>query len=481
MNESNKITKNILWSVVERLCSQGMYFIVSVVLARLILPELYGVITIVTVFVNLCAVVVQSGFSSALIYSKGDDKSYYSTALWGTLAVTGILYMLMFLIAPAIAWFYEEKDLIIYVRIMSLQFVFQGIQSIPFAYVSKHMLFRENYIATLCGVIVAGMTSIFLASVGLGIWALMCMTSIEVITATAILWIRIKFKIGFIFDNTIFKEMLKYCWKLVIVDLLNSLYSSINSIIIGKRFTKSDVAYYNKAYNLPQTMFGSVNTAISKVLFPVFAENSLGELERLRMIRRANRGINYILFPMLMGLASVAPAFVIILFTEKWSAMIIYLQIMCIVWMFQPIQTCAIQMFKAVGKSEAYLKLEIVKKICSICILVLFILEFKNAIAIAWALLAGQILSVIMNFPLLKKYLKYSYRNQLQDFCAPLGLSLIMVGIVESIGMFIQPLLLKLIVQVLIGAVSYILISLITRNEEFVYIFNIAKSTVLKN
>lgn len=131
---------------------------------------------------------------------------------------------------------------------MSLQFVFQGIQSIPFAYVSKHMLFRENYIATLCGVIVAGMTSIFLASVGLGIWALMCMTSIEVITATAILWIRIKFKIGFIFDNTIFKEMLKYCWKLVIVDLLNSLYSSINSIIIGKRFTKSDVAYYNKAY-----------------------------------------------------------------------------------------------------------------------------------------------------------------------------------------------------------------------------------------
>lgn len=352
MNESNKITKNILWSVVERLCSQGMYFIVSVVLARLILPELYGVITIVTVFVNLCAVVVQSGFSSALIYSKGDDKSYYSTALWGTLAVTGILYMLMFLIAPAIAWFYEEKDLIIYVRIMSLQFVFQGIQSIPFAYVSKHMLFRENYIATLCGVIVAGMTSIFLASVGLGIWALMCMTSIEVITATAILWIRIKFKIGFIFDNTIFKEMLKYCWKLVIVDLLNSLYSSINSIIIGKRFTKSDVAYYNKAYNLPQTMFGSVNTAISKVLFPVFAENSLGELERLRMIRRANRGINYILFPMLMGLASIAPAFVIILFTEKWSAMIIYLQIMCIVWMFQPIQTCAIQMFKAVGKSE---------------------------------------------------------------------------------------------------------------------------------
>lgn len=480
MGSSNKVSKNIFWSVVERLCSQGMYFIVSVVLARLVLPDLYGVVTIVTVFVNLCAVAVQSGFSSALIFSKGDDSAHYSTAFWSTLIVTGILYAGMFFIAPIIAQFYEEPVLTIYIRVMSFQFVFQGIQSIPFAYVSKHMLFRQNYIATFVGVIVAGATSILLAVNGLGVWALIGMTSIEVITATIILWIIIRFKVEFIFDTKIFKNMLKYCWKLVAVDLLNSLYSSINSMIIGKRFTKSDVAYYNKAYNLPQTMFGSMNTAISKVLFPVFAEKELEEQDRLRMIRRANRCINYMLFPMLMGLASVAPAFVIVLFTEKWSKMIIYLQIMCVVWMFQPVQTCAIQMIKAVGESDAYLKLEVVKKICAVGTLVLFILISGNAIGIAWALLVGQVLSVIMNFPLLKRYLGYSYRAQLQDFFSPLCLSLIMMVLVLLSGLFIKNILIRLIIQVSVGVVSYILVSIITKNEEFIYALQIVKTMFQK-
>ena len=477
---SNKVSKNILWSIIERLCSQGMYFVVSVILARLILPELYGVITIVTVFVNLCAVVVQSGFSSALIYSEGDDIIHYSTAFWGALMVTGVLYLFMFIMAPTIAVFYEEPLLTTYIRVMSFQFVLQGIQSIPFAYVSKHMLFRQNYIATFSGVVVAGVTSIVLAVNGLGVWALIGMTSIEVAVATIILWVKIKFRIALIFDTNIFKTMLRYCWKLVAVDLLNSLYSSINSIIIGKRFSKSDVAYYNKAYNLPQTMFGSVNTAISKVLFPVFAGKNLDEHDRLRMMRRANRSINYILFPMLMGLASIAHSFVVVLFTEKWSAMVIYLQIMCVVWMFQPVQTCAIQMFKAVSKNEAYLKLEIIKKICAMCILVLFIFLFDNAIGIAWALLVGQALSAAMNVPLLKKYLGYSYIDQLKDFLSPFCLSMIMVMLVCLSGIIIQNPLTKLIIQVVVGVVSYMLISIIIENGEFVYILQTFKSTFQK-
>lgn len=479
-SNSNKVSKNILWSIIERLCSQGMYFVVSVILARLILPELYGVITIVTVFVNLCAVVVQSGFSSALIYSEGDDIKHYSTAFWGALMVTGVLYLFMFIAAPIIAVFYEEPLLTTYIRIMSFQFVLQGIQSIPFAYVSKHMLFRQNYIATFSGVVVAGITSIVLAVKGLGVWALIGMTSIEVAVATIILWVKINFKIAFIFDTNVFRTMLRYCWKLVAVDLLNSLYSSINSIIIGKRFLKSDVAYYNKAYNLPQTMFGSVNTAISKVLFPVFAGKNLDEHDRLRMMRRANRSVNYILFPMLMGLASIAPSFVIVLFTEKWSAMIIYLQIMCVVWMFQPVQTCAIQMFKAVGKNVAYLKLEIIKKICAICILVLFIFLFDNAIGIAWALLVGQVLSAVMNVPLLKKYLRYSYIDQLKDFLSPFCLSMIMIMLVCLSGAAINNPLTKLIIQVVAGIVSYMLISIITKNGEFVYILQTFNSTFQK-
>ena len=481
MKSSDKVSKNIMWSVVERLCSQGMYFVVSVVLARVILPELYGAVTIVTVFVNLCAVVVQSGFSSALIYSDGDDVLHYSTAFWGTLMVTSLLYIGMFLAAPAIASFYHnEPVLTVYIRVMSFQFVFQGIQSIPFAYVSKHMLFRHNYIATFIGVLGSGIISILLAVNGLGVWALIGMTSIEVVIATVILWLKVGFRIEPVFDVKIFKSLLQYCWKLVAVDLLNSLYSGINSMIIGKKFSKSDVAYYNKAYNLPQSMFGSVNTAISKVLFPVFAEKDLKEKDRLRMVRSANRRINYILFPMLLGLASVAPAFVIVLFTEIWSPMTLYLQIMCVVWLFQPVQTCAIQLFKAIGKSDAYLKLEIAKKICAVCILVFFLFSFDSAIGIAWALLAGQLVSVLLNVPFLKKYLGYSVRAQIQDFLSPLAISAVMVAMVSVTGTLVENMLLKLVLQVFVGGVSYIIVSIVTKNEEFFYVLQMVKSTVLK-
>ena len=386
----------------------------------------------------------------------------------------------MFIAAPGIALFYEVPKLTLYVRVMSFQFIFQGIQSIPFAYVSKHMLFRKNYVATFCGVVVSAVIAITLAVSGLGVWALIGMTSIEVIVATIILWISLKFKIAFVFDKTIFKQMLRYCWKLVAVDLLNALYSSLNSIIIGKKFTKSDVAYYNKAYNLPQTMFGSVNTAISKVLFPVFAEKEIDDFERLSMLRRSIRTINYVMFPMLAGLAAIAPTFVVVLFTDKWSAMTIYLQIMCVVWMFQPVQTCAIQMFKAVGKNDVYLKLEIIKKILAIAILISFIVIFNSAIGIAWALLTGQILSALMNVPIMKKHLGYRYRHQLKDMCSSVLLCIVMVVLTCAVGMLVQNLIVTLIVQVLVGVGTYVVLSLVSKNENFMYVYKTLTSSLLK-
>lgn len=474
MNQtSKKISNSILWSVMERLSSQGMYFLVSIVLTRLIMPEEYGIVTIVTVFVNLCGVVVQSGFSSALIYYDGDDIACYSTAFWATLGITGSIYILMFLLAPSIAKFYEIPSLMLYIRVMSMQFVFQGIQSIPFAYVSKHMMFRKNYIATFIGVFVSAVVAIVLAINGLGVWALITITSIEVIVATIILLITINFKIVFKFDIRIFKAMFKYCWRLVVVDSLNSLYSSLNSMIIGKRFSTADVAYYNKAYNLPQTMFGSVNTAISKVLFPVFAEKNITDSVRIKMLRRSIRTINYVMFPMLLGLATVAPSFIIVLFTETWREVIFYLQIMCLVWMFQPIQTCAIQIFKGVGVNSIYLKIEIIKKIISLLILILSILVFNSAIGIAWALLASQIVSTVINIPVMNKYLKYSYRDQIKDGCSSLLLCMLMMIAAHLVGVLITNLILKLIVQVMVGSATYLLISFFTKNEQFIYIYSV--------
>lgn len=457
--------------MVERLCSQGLYFIISVILARLILPEIYGVVTVVSAIVNLLAVVVQSGFSSALIYSDGDDIRHYSTAFWGTVLVTGGLYVLIFLAAPLIAVYYESQEITLYLRVMSLQLVLQGIQSIPFAYVSKHMLFRKNYVATVIGVVVSAVVAIGLAFCGLGVWSLICLTSVEVAVSTVILWITLKFRIEFVFDRKIAGAMVRYCWKLVGVDFLNALYTSLNSMIIGKRFTKAQVAYYNKAYNLPQMLLGSVNTAVSKVLFPVFTESKGDILEVRDMLRKSIRTMNYVILPMLTGLAVVSSGVIEILYTDKWMGVVPYLQIMCAVWMFQPLQTCVVQAFKALGKSDIYLKLEFLKKICGLVVLVGLILWMQDAIALAWALLLGQVISCLINMPVLKKHLNYGYGRQLTDALASVLLCVLMAVATAAVGLVTDHLILKTVLQVFTGVAAYVLLSLVTKNENFLYIF----------
>ena len=254
--------------------------------------------------------------------------------------------------------------------------------------------------------------ALILAFAGLGIWALICITSIEVFVSAVVLWATTKIKIKFVFDMSSAKNMFHYCWKLMGVDVLNSAYSNINSMIIGKKYNTAEVAYYNRAYSLPQTLLGSANTAVSKVLFPAFAES--GEKAFiLSNLRRSIKTINYIVYPMLTGLAVVSDELILIIYTEKWAATIPYLKVMCLIWAFQPIQICVIQAFKAIGKSDEYFKLEILKKLIAIILLIIAVMAFNTPLALAYALGIGQLVSTLMNAPRLKKFFNYNFKQQL--------------------------------------------------------------------
>lgn len=472
MQKEPRVVKNVFWSIVERLSSQGMYFVISVVLSRLILPEIYGIVNIVSVFVNLFSLVIQSGFSSALIYDENTDEGKYSSAFWSTLIFTTVLYGVLYIAAPAIAIFYGHPALTLYLRVMALQLVLQGIYSIPFAYVSKHMMFSKTVISTFAGVIVSGVIAILLAMNGMGIWALICINGIEVAVSTIVLWIMLKFRVRFVLDVKSVLAMWRYCWKLMAVDFLNSLYTSLNSLIIGKKYQSSDVAYYNKAYSLPQMLLGSVNTAVSKVLFPAFAQVKNSVDETREMLRKAIRTMNYIVLPMLTGLAAISYDLILLLFTEAWIETAPYLRLMCVVWMFQPIQTNAVQAMKALGKGSIYLKLEMAKKVCGLSVMIVCLMVGSSAISLAWALVAGQFVSTILNMPFLKKYLKYNYKTQLKDMMASVLMNMIMFALVRGVGQLIDDLIVKLVIQVVVGGFSYLLMSLITKNEHLIFILN---------
>lgn len=473
-----KLAKNLVWSIVERLTSQVLYAVISIVLARLLLPEQFSTVALVSVFVNLVGVVVQSGFCSALIYDDAADQEHYSTAFFSTLVITLALYLMMFLAAPYIARFYNDSSLVSILRVMSFQFVFQGVYSILFAYMSKHMLFRKNYFATLVGSSTAATVAIVLALRGYGVWSLVCLSMVEAFTSSVVLWKLLHFKLTFTFRFDIAKSMFKYCWKLVGVDLLNSLYSSLNSLIIAKRYKKAELAYYTKSYNIPQMLLGSVNTAISKVLFPAFSETKDDFNAIKSMLRRGIQVTNYMLMPLLVGLAAVAKGFTVLVFTEKWTGMIPYLQIMCMVWVFQPVQIYVVQAFKAIGKSDMYLKLEMLKKIVAICILLFFLAVVQKPIAIAWALLLGQIASAVINMPSLRRLFAYSYREQIKDLCSSMVMCAVMAAGTILAGTLFGNMLLRTIVQVAVGAAIYVLLSFVTKNTSFIFAIQTIKRAI---
>lgn len=484
MNENNKnvssgetksIAGNMAWSVMERFTSQILSTIVSVILARLLFPEDYASVALVTVFVNLAGVVVSSSFSAALIYDKEQSVERYSTAFYSVLILTGGMYLILYILAPLISAYYNDKAVVKIMRVMSFLFVLQGVYSILFAYVSKNMLFKKTYKATFFGAITGAVVAITLAINGHGIWALVFQPIIETTISSIILWRSIRFRLVLKFDVQYAKFMTKYCVKFVLVDLLNSFYSSINSLIIAKKYSKADLAYYTKAYNLPQMLVGSVNTAISKVLFPVFSESQ----DNIEMIKlKLRKGIQlscYALMPLMVGLMMIADGAVVMLFTDKWVGMVPYLQIMCMVWVFQPVQICAIQAYKAIGKGSDYFRLEIYKKVLSIVLLIAMLIIAKNPIIVAWAVLVSQIISCAINMPYLKKMFNYSFWEQILDMLVPMLLCAVMGICVFFVGKLIGNLYLRIAVQILTGMVTYVLASFVSKNSSFTFALDLIK------
>ncbi len=474
--EVQSVAANMFWSVVERFTSQILSAIVSIILARLLLPEDYASVALVTVFVNLAGVVVSSSFSSALIYDKEQSVERYSTAFYAVLMLTGSLYLILYMLAPSLAVYYNDASVSSIMRVMSFLFVLQGVYSILYAYVSKNMLFKKTYKATFFGSITGAVVAITLALNGHGIWALVFLPMIETTISSIILWRSIKFRLVLKFDVKYVKFMTKYCIKFVMVDLLNSFYSSINSLIVAKKYSKADLAFYTKAYNLPQMLLGSVNTAVSKVLFPVFSESK----EHVEIIKeKLRKGIqlsNFVLMPLMFGLMMVSESAVVILFTENWIGMVPYLRIMCLVWLFQPVQICVIQGFKAVGKGNEFFRLELIKKILSIAILIALLFLVPDPTIVAWATFISQVLSCVFNMPYLKKIFNYSFREQLADFLKPLALCLGMAVFVSLAGKLVGNLLVRLIIQIIVGIAAYTGISVLTKDSSFRFIYDIIRS-----
>ena len=475
----NKTTvKNFIWRFAERCGAQGVSFIVSIVLARLLEPSVYGTIALVTVFTTILQVFVDSGLGTALIQKKDADDLDFSSVFYFNFTVCLVLYFGMFVSAPYIAKFYGDETLVPVIKVISLTLVISGVKNIQQAYVSRNMLFKRFFFSTIGGTIASAFVGIFMAYIGMGVWALVAQQLSNATIDTIILWVTVKWKPKRMFSWKRLKELLSYGWKLLVSALLETVYNNLRNLVIGKLYSSADLAYYNQGDKFPKLIVTNINTSIDSVLLPTMASAQDDSARVKNMTRRAIKTSTYIMAPLMIGLAFCSNTIVELVLTEKWLPCVPFLQIFCITYMFQPVHTANLNAIKAMGKSDIFLKLEIIKKIVGMSLLLSTM--WFGVMAMAYSLLVSCVLSQIINSWPNKRLLGYGYLEQLRDFMPGVILAVVMGICVYFIGYINLPNIIVLIIQVIVGATIYIVMSIVFKLESFLYLWNMVKTYLKK-
>lgn len=473
MSSTNVIT-NFFWRFLERCGAQGVTFIVSIVLARLLDPTVYGTVALVTIFTTIMQVFVDSGMGNALIQKKDADDLDFSSVFYFNMAMCSVLYLIMFFAAPFIASFYRMPELTAIVRVLSFVVVISGVKNVQQAYVSRHLMFKRFFFSTLGGTIGAAVIGIVMAYLGFGVWALVAQMLFNAAVDTTILWITVKWRPKKMFSFQRLKSLFSYGWKLLVSSLIDTVYNDLRQLIIGKKYSSGDLAYYNQGKKFPQLIVTNINTSIDSVLLPTMSKAQDDMAAVRSMTRRAIKTSTFLMMPAMIGLAVCAEPLVRLILTEKWLPCVLFLRIFCITYAFYPIHTANLNAIKAMGRSDLFLKLEIIKK--TVGIIAILITMWISVQAMAYSFLVTTILNQIINSWPNKKLLNYSYLEQVKDMLPQILLSLGMGAAIYAVSFLHLSASLTLLIQIPLGVLVYWSGSKIFHVESYTYIIEMVKN-----
>ena len=478
MGKNEKVLSNFLWRLFERFGAQGVTLIVSIVLARLLDPEIYGTIALVTVITGLLQVFVDSGLGTALIQKKDSDDLDFSSVFFFNLGMCIVLYVGLFFFAPLVSAFYEIPELTSLVRALGLILVISGVKNIQQAYVSRNMLFKKFFFSTLAGTVGAAVVGITMAYMGYGVWALVGQYLFNATIDTLVLWFTVKWRPKLMFSFGRLKGLLGFGSKLLGVSLITTVYNDIRQILIGKFYSTSDLAFYNKGKQFPALINTNINASIDSILLPTMSkrQDDIGAVKAIT--RRSIKTCTFIMAPLLVGLAMCGDAFIELILTEKWLPCVPFMRIFCITFLFSPIFTANYNAYKALGKPNLYLKVSIISKIFGIIVLIVTLPY--GIMAIAYGLLVSNFLNqLICTFPN-AKLLKYSYPEQLMDILPHIALAGVMGGAIYLVELLELKSWLALLIQIPLGAIIYWMGAKLFKFESYSYVINLIKGFLKK-
>ena len=450
----DKTVKGVIWSAVDRFSAQGIQFVFSILIARLLVPEDYGVIAMLGIFLGVSQSFIDSGFGTALVRKIDRTETDFSTVFYFNIIVATIFYLALFFAAPAIANFYNTPLLIPVTRVASLNLIIGALSGIHNSKLSIAIDFKSRAKISLITTVITGFAGLYMAYAGYGVWALVIQGLITCVIRTVLLWVVVRWHPQLIFSWKSFKELFSFGSKLLASGLLDTIYNNIYPLVIGKVFSSSILGVYAKAKAFAEFPSSNITGVLQSVTFPVLSTIQNEEERLADAYKRFLKISAFIIFPLMLGLSSVADPFIRIVLTDKWEGAIYLLQIICFALMWYPIHAINLNILQVKGRSDYFLKLEIIKKVQGVIILCVTVP--MGIVAMCYGQVVSSLICLIWNTYYTKRLIGYGYWAQMKDLMPIFIHSFVMWVLVLLVVHFMPTLWLKLIVGVLSGMVYYI-------------------------
>lgn len=470
----NKTVKGTVWSTLERFSVQGIQFIVMIIMARILTPEDYGLVGMLAIFIAVSQSLIDSGFSQALIRKQDRSEIDNSTVFYFNIGVGAILYLILFFSAPLIASFYNEPQLVPITRIIGLSLVFNSLVVVQRALLTINLDFKTQAKASFVGVIISGAIGITMAYTGFGVWAIVWQQISNLAVVTVLLWILSRWKPIWAYSWKSFRELFSFGSKLLASGLLDTIFRNLYLIVIGKFFKASDLGYYTRAHQFTDFASSNITGIFQRVTYPVLCTIQNDDTRLSNVYRRLLRTSAFIIFPLMTGMAAVAKPMVISFLTEKWLFSAVLIQILCFSQMWYPVHAINLNLLQVKGRSDLFLKLEIIKK--ALTVIVLCITLPMGLIPLCIGTIFSSIIALIINTHYTGKLINLGFLKQMKDLLPTLLLSLATGMIVYLTVTYINMASwLALIVGVIEGIVLYIGMAKILRFNEFTELITIIR------
>ncbi|WP_022766616.1 lipopolysaccharide biosynthesis protein [Butyrivibrio sp. XPD2006] len=461
----NSIINNVIWKFAERMLAQIVSLVVSIILARLLFPDDYGAVSMVTVFIAIANIFVTNGIPNALIQKKDADELDFSSCFYLNLSVSLLIYVAIFFAGPFIAGFYMNEILCPVIRVMGLRIIVASVNSIQHSYVSRHMMFKKYFWATLFGTVISGIIGIAMAYHGYGVWSLVAQYMTNSIIDTIVLFFTVDWRPKLLFSLGRVYQLFRFGWKILFEGVSNTVVGQLQNMIIGRVYTSADLAFYTKGQQFPNLLVNNITTSIGAVMFPAISNEQDDRKHVLEMLRKSIRMSSYVVYPMLTGLAAVAVPFIRVVLTDKWLDTAPYLQAFCFLNAPAVGMIPRHQALNGTGRSDVFMKEHILARIVAIVVLLI-----TCRISIM-AIILGSVVSTVILMAIIaytsKKYNGYEYHDQIRDIL-PTLIGCVVMGVpvyfMAYLGLSCST---TLMLQVITGMAIYLLYSYLLHIKEF--------------